>query len=374
MQITKGRIKTALKVVVYGPEGIGKTTFASQLPSPVFIDTEGSTKHMDVTRTDPSPESWEGLKGQVKHFILHPEHLKTLVIDTMDWAEKLCITALCDKAKVDGIEGYGYGKGYTYLEEEVARFLHLLEDLVGKGVNICLTAHATMRKFEQPDEMGAYDRWEMKLQKKVAAIVKEWADMVLFANYKTYVINVDNQGAAKGKNKAQGGSRIMHTTHHPCWDAKNRFGLDDELPFEYSRIAHLFVDMTPSEEFVQHDPPKAEQLPPEAEQLPTKAEQPSPNPEPTPVTPSQVEQPKATAEDTAEAEELEKVPANLRELMIQNNVKPHEVRYAVATSGYFPNDVKIHEYPQDFIDGCLVAAWPQVLSKIILNRKEIPFW
>ncbi|MBR5949253.1 MAG: ATP-binding protein [Clostridia bacterium] len=109
MQITKGRIKTALKVVVYGPEGIGKTTFASQLPSPVFIDTEGSTKHMDVTRTDPSPESWEGLKGQVKHFILHPEHLKTLVIDTMDWAEKLCITALCDKAKVDGIEGYGYG-------------------------------------------------------------------------------------------------------------------------------------------------------------------------------------------------------------------------------------------------------------------------
>ncbi|MBR5948419.1 MAG: hypothetical protein IKZ82_07215, partial [Clostridia bacterium] len=135
-----------------------------------------------------------------------------------------------------------------------------------------------------------------------------------------------------------GGSRIMHTTHHPCWDAKNRFGLDDELPFEYSRIAHLFVDMTPSEEFEQHDPPKA------------------------------------TAEDTAEAEELEKVPANLRELMIQNNVKPWEVRYAVADSGYFPNDVKIHEYPQDFIDGCLVAAWDKVLSKIIINRKEIPFW
>ncbi len=102
-----------------------------------------------------------------------------------------------------------------------------------------LTAHAKMRKFEQPDEMGAYDRWEMKLSKGVAPMVKEWADMVLFCNYKTMVVNVDGQGAQKGKNKAQGGRRVMHTTHHSCWDAKNRYGLPDEVPFEYDSIRHI---------------------------------------------------------------------------------------------------------------------------------------
>ena len=56
-----------------------------------------------------------------------------------------------------------------------------------------------MRKFEQPDELGAYDRWELKLDKNTAPLVKEWADMVLFANYKTVVVNVDGQGALKGK-------------------------------------------------------------------------------------------------------------------------------------------------------------------------------
>ena len=86
-----------------------------------------------------------------------------------------------------------------------------------------LTAHAQIKKFEQPDELGAYDRWELKLEKKTAPLTKEWADMVLFANYKTMVVNVDNQGAAKGKNKAQGGQRVMFTTHHPAWDAKNRY-------------------------------------------------------------------------------------------------------------------------------------------------------
>lgn len=47
----------------------------------------------------------------------------------------------------------------------------------------CICAECMMRKFEQPDEMGAYDRWELKLQKKTAALVKEWADLLLFANY-----------------------------------------------------------------------------------------------------------------------------------------------------------------------------------------------
>ena len=233
MQITRGRQTSALKVVVYGPEGIGKTTFCAQFPGVVFIDTEGSTKHLDVARL-PKPTSWAMLMEQVTWVRDHPDQLGTLAIDTADWAEKLCITAVCDKAKKSGIEDFGYGKGYTYLEEEFGKLLNRLEEVVERGVNVAVSAHAAMRKFEQPDEMASYDRWELKLQKKTAPLLKEWADLVLFANYETFTIKRED-----GKTKAQGGKRVMYTTHHPCWDAKNRFGLEEKLPFDYSAIAHV---------------------------------------------------------------------------------------------------------------------------------------
>lgn len=39
-QVTSGVIPAPVKVVLYGPEGIGKSTFAAQFPDPVFLDTE----------------------------------------------------------------------------------------------------------------------------------------------------------------------------------------------------------------------------------------------------------------------------------------------------------------------------------------------
>ncbi len=233
LKIHTGKAGGALKVVVYGPEGIGKSTLAAHFPRPVFIDTEGSTRHMDVSRTD-KPSSWTMLMEQVQYVRSDPGVCSTLVIDTADWAEQLCIASICADKKLSGIEDMGYGKGYVYLAEEFGRLLNLLEEIVGRGVHVVLTAHAMMRKFEQPDEMGAYDRWELKLQKKTSALVKEWSDLLLFANYKTLSVAADDKGK---KFKAQGGRRVIYTSHHPCWDAKNRLGLPEELPLDFSALA-----------------------------------------------------------------------------------------------------------------------------------------
>lgn len=235
MEITRGVIPSATKTLIYGSEGIGKSTLASQFPNPVFIDTEGSTKQMNVARL-PVPETWQDILDEVKYVYQNPNCCDTLVIDTADWAEMKCVKKLFGDA---GIESPGYGKGYVMLAEEFQKLLSELDKVIAAGVHVVLTAHAQMRKFEQPDEMGAYDRWELKLQKKTAPLVKEWADMILFCNYKTIVVNVDGQGAAKGRNKVRGGERVMYTTHHNCWDAKNRYGLESPLPMKFESISSV---------------------------------------------------------------------------------------------------------------------------------------
>ena len=101
MEIIRGKIPCAKKVVIYGPEGIGKSTFASRFPDPVFIDTEGSTNSMDLARF-PKPTSWQMILDEVEYARSHPNEMKTLVIDTVDWAESLCIKNICDKHQKSG--------------------------------------------------------------------------------------------------------------------------------------------------------------------------------------------------------------------------------------------------------------------------------
>ena len=351
MQITSGKIAGAQKIVIYGPEGIGKSTFASQFPKPVFIDTEGSTKHMNVDRT-PKPSSFTMILEQVNYFKTNPNLLGTLVLDTGDWAEQLCMTEICAKAQKKGIEDFGYGKGYTYLAEEFGRLLNSLEELIELGINVVITAHAQMRKFEQPDEMGSYDRWEMKLQKKTAPLVKEWADMVLFANYKTYVVKTDDK-----KNKAQGGKRVMFTTHHPCWDAKNRHDLALELPFDFKEIQHCFVGGE-----VKQDKPTVTEPPKEQIKEQPKTE--------TPAEPPKVEEsPKAEPPKT----HLEGVPKPLADLMTENKVTVQEIQQVVSSKGYYPESTPIANYDPSFVFGVLVGAWSQVFDMIKAFKDDIPF-
>jgi len=158
LNITKGKIDRAQKVVIYGAEGIGKSSLAAKFPDPLFIDTEGGTAHMDVRRIE-KPQSWEEMLSVVKEVAATKDVCRTLVLDTADWAEQLIVSYLCTKYKQNSIESFGYGKGYTYLGEEFSRLLGALDTVLTSGVHVVVTAHAKMRKFEQPDEMGAYDRF-----------------------------------------------------------------------------------------------------------------------------------------------------------------------------------------------------------------------
>lgn len=337
-RISHGKIAMPYKVVIYGPEGIGKSTFASQFPNPIFSDTEGSTQRMDVARFDPPPNTWAMLTQQAEFVRDNPAICETYIIDTADWAERFCQRVICDRSHKEGIEDFGYGKGYTYVAEEFGKLVNILNEILGRGIHVVITAHAAMRKFEQPDEMGAYDRWEMKMHKLISSMLKEWADMVLFVNYKTYVVKTDTN-----KNKVQGGRRVIYTTHMNCWDAKNRDGLPDELPFEYSSIAHLFGAPEPRTEQSENVSDVMPSTPPDIS-------------------------------NEAQNDPYAGIPEALRKLMIASNVLPEELMYiANEQKGYYPKGTPISNYADDFIQGWCIGMWSQVLNAIEINRIQTPF-
>lgn len=352
MNISSGIIPSAQKIVVYGPEGIGKSTFASKFPDPVFSDTEGSTKKLDVKRFD-APSSWEMLLMQAQ-YVRDYKPCKTYVIDTADWAERLCIQSVCARANKSGIEDFGYGKGYVYLRDEFGKLLNLLEEVIAAGVNVVFTAHSFLRKFEQPDEMGAYDRYEMKLSKFVSPMLKEWTDAVFFVNYKTYVIDDGN-----GKKKAQGGQRVMYTTHNPCWDAKNRDNLPEELPFDFEQIRHIL----PETGAVQATAPQnaKQQAMDQLNAMEDKGD-----------FEEVVESPKESPAEPQTLHSRDPVIQQLYDLMNESHVGEEELRAVIADKGYYPKETPIENYDKDFISGCLIAAWDQVYAQIC-EYNSVPF-
>jgi hypothetical protein len=165
----------------------------------------------------------------------------------------LCIKYTCAKCNVNGIEDVGYGKGYVYLSEYFNELLKACDKCIAAGINVVFTAHAFMRKFEQPDEMGAYDRWELKVSKKIAPLIKEWTDILCFMKYEQVVIEENGRNKAKGKAK-----RIMIFNHRPTCDAKNRFGLEDDLPLSFEPLRGIYegvVEPQPQPEILDIDNP-----------------------------------------------------------------------------------------------------------------------
>ena len=350
MEITRGVQRGAQRVCIYGPEGIGKTTLAAHFPNPLFIDTEGSTRHIDVARL-PDPTSAAQVEQELHWVADQPTPpCLTVVIDTADWLEKLIKQQVMDSLQIKSMEQMSYGKAYVYVWEAFGRMLSACDRIIKRGVNVVFTAHAALRKFEQPDELGAYDRWELKLQNSaksnICAMLKEWADLILFCNYEIHTYKTEDD-----KVKASGGQRVMYTSHHPSWDAKNRHGLPEKLPMDFSGIAHIFQTQPvtsapqpvesvsvqiPAEFKVQEAPQNIEDI-----ELPFEI----PDPEP--------------------AEDFSGIDQRLIDLMRGAGVSVAQVEQAVVRKGYMPEGMPLKDYPKDFVDGCLIGAWDKVLATIV---------
>jgi hypothetical protein len=224
------------RIVVFGPAGIGKTTFATSAPSPVVIQTEEGLGTIDVPHF-PRAKSWDEVMEAFKALYGEDHQFETLVIDSLDWLEPLVWAETCRRNNWRDIEQAGYGKGYVAAGDVWREYLDAINALRDeKGMAIIQIAHHDIKRFDSP-ETEPYDRYVLKLHKRAAELVSEHADMILFAGWKVATVKAEAGFGQKVTRGTGRGERVLYTEERPAFVAKNRHDLPPELPLSWPDFA-----------------------------------------------------------------------------------------------------------------------------------------
>ena len=229
--IITGKQQRGPVLAVYGPEGVGKSTFAASAPKPIFLQTEDGLGELDCSKF-PLCQTYADVVEQLKAVRDGEHDFQTICIDSLDWLERLIWDRVCADYGVKSIEKAdgGYGKGYTHALTYWREVVKLLGEIRAKRqMAIILVAHAKVERFEDP-EFPAYDRYLPRLHKAACSLICEWVDAVLFATRRMRVDSTTGKAAPVG---ADGGERILRTNGSPACIAKNRYGLPGEMPLSW---------------------------------------------------------------------------------------------------------------------------------------------
>jgi AAA domain len=238
MNITSGPIARPTKLLIYGVEGIGKTTLISKLKQlgvrPLFLDTEAGTLDVDCQRTPVT--KFAELETTVTEFI-QDDQFNALVVDTVTSLEPIVEAAILERTKKKRMADFEYGKGSVLLREEFDRLLLLVFDpVIAAGKHVIFIGHSEVQRTQLPELIEGFDRYQVALDKRVSATLRQWADHVFFANW-DYAVVENSKDEARG---VQGKGRALYTTHTAAFDAKNRAGLSDKLEWKVESLTPLF--------------------------------------------------------------------------------------------------------------------------------------
>lgn len=221
--IKYGKSVDAPRIILYGMEGIGKSTFAANFPSPIFIQTEDGLSNIDCAKF-PLAESFEQAYEYVKAIDDEENDFQTIVIDSLDWLERLIWDEVSRDEKVANIEKIGYGKGYGMALNYWRRFLDVLSSLHAKNKIVLMLAHAVAEDYSDP-EVSSLKRFTPRLHKTARSLVAEYVDVILLATRQF--------GAAKGD---VNNPRIVRTEASPFQVAKSRYNIPAEMPLDANTV------------------------------------------------------------------------------------------------------------------------------------------
>lgn len=235
--IKKGKNIQAPRIFLYSTHGIGKSTLASKAPDPIFIQTEDGLGAID-TSSFPLAKASADVMEAIKTLYTEQHDYKTVVLDSADWLENILQREI--ETKYDAKE-LSYGKGSIILADQWRAFLDGFNALRNdKNMLVILIGHCEIKRFDSP-EVEPYDRYQPKMQGRSSALIQEWSDAVLFANYRTMVKKEDvgfNKSVSRGITT---GERLLYTQETPAYLAKNRYGLPPSLPMEWSALANAIA-------------------------------------------------------------------------------------------------------------------------------------
>lgn len=234
--------------LIYGTQGIGKSTLGSLLPSPVFLATEDGLSGL------PGLDHWE-----IKSYqdlidaitVLHEEHdFQSVVLDTVTAFEPILHRKLLELWHTDSIDKVGTNGGgyYKWRQEALPLWQEILDGLdslrITRGLRITLIGHSIDKEIKPP-EADPYRKYTIDLlNNKAAAMLYRWADVVGFCNYRISVTGAtkDKRGQITRAGRAVGsGERVMYLSERPAFYAKNRFDLPDEIPLNGHDYLNAFT-------------------------------------------------------------------------------------------------------------------------------------
>ena len=227
------RRDTPERILIHGPHKVGKSTFGAMAPSSIFIPTEDGQDNLDA-QAFPLCKSWDDITAAITTLYIEDHEFKTVVLDSADWSESLAQKKVAENHNVDGIEGIGYGKGYTYVADLFREVLDGLNALrLKKGMRVVLLCHSEIRRFDDP-QADSYDRYQIKLHKLVGKLVQEWSDVIGFAQMDVLTKVEEKKGFKAERTRAiDSGRRVLRLEGGAAFDAGNRYSLPAELPLEW---------------------------------------------------------------------------------------------------------------------------------------------
>jgi hypothetical protein len=239
--IRRGPQANPRRFLVYGVEGVGKSSFAAGAPNAIFLCPEDGTDELDIARF-PEPRSWQEVLDALNSLLAGDHDFKTLVVDTVDWIEPLLFAHVCKLAGKQSITDFGYGDGYRASLDLWRVFTSRCDELRHKrGMQIVLLGHSQVKEFRDPSN-DAYERYQLKLYKDSSGWLREWSDAVLFANY-----DVATKENKRGRVRAfDSGTRFLYTVRSPAYDAKNRLNLPPRVPLSWDALGEAIEANAPA--------------------------------------------------------------------------------------------------------------------------------
>jgi DNA polymerase III delta prime subunit len=232
--IVTGRAFRPPRVIIYGPPGVGKTTFAAGAPQPIFIQCEEGADVVGAARF-PVSTTYHDVSENIDALLAEKHEYKTVVIDSIDWLEPMVLHAVCTDNKWENIEAPGYGKGYTVADSYWRSLCTKLNALRDSGMVTILIGHSKIKRFVSPDQ-EPYDRYQIKVHDRAADILMEHADLVGFGNFRTSTKEVDVGFNRKVSRAIATGERVLYTQARPAFIAKSRYPMPDEINLVWSEL------------------------------------------------------------------------------------------------------------------------------------------